>query len=638
MRDYLLKRFDDLNVTTPNVEDHAYILERANQLLEGIYVFDKTWDMEPCKIPYQASDIEWNEIHNDDEEWVFVRSRMDFLSHLIQAYQVTQDRVYLLRAKELMLAWIDAHPTIEYSLSTRTLDTGIRVSAWMDALTYLIGYDAINNEELELVESSIKAQIIYMKESYLPKYQMSNWGSIQVCIMLRVIPMLSDDSLKEIEEWANKELLKQLEIQIYDDGIFWEQSTMYQVEVMMYLMKYFAEEKRVGRRSAAIVETQLRKMLDTLSYLTTPLHVIESFGDSDRIDTRSMFTSASIVLDTTDYLSYSFEKLDSDTMYEYGYQPFTNKESGLHKEFYFDGDQSGLYVVNEENSYLLFTNGSLGSGHGHCDNLHYSYFFQGKGILIDGGRFTYRDDHPARVALKSMKAHQSIIVDNTPHSVPKDSWSNERFCIPLANVSYHEEDIHFIQGGLHSTEGLLHRRSLVQASSDILVVFDDLTMQGEHNYTHYLNFDPEVTLEYNSNDDITIRNGDIQLKMYTSSDISEIVEDECSLCYNELENRFTMKQTDTFIDSKCITTMFVKEGIHVEKIDCIQNGSKIADEKLAVAYKIHINEEESYTIAHVSHEIYSGGKVLEVDGTVFHAKDILIHRKGEFKKSYRLRV
>lgn len=111
--------------------DTASIVSRADDVMRGVFYFTKPWDMERCATPFELPanpyEIDWCVVNNDDEEWCFMLNRMDYLEDLAAAFLVTGDVEYARHALDLVLAWVAAHPAIEPRLSTRTLDTGIRL-------------------------------------------------------------------------------------------------------------------------------------------------------------------------------------------------------------------------------------------------------------------------------------------------------------------------------------------------------------------------------------------------------------------------------------------------------------------------------------------------------------------------------
>ena len=95
--------------------------------------------MERCLTPHTMETMDWNQVFNDDEDWTFMLNRMDYWSALAKAALISQDTRYLDQAKDFLLDWIEQHPRIEPSLSTRTLDTGIRVVNMLECAMLLEG-------------------------------------------------------------------------------------------------------------------------------------------------------------------------------------------------------------------------------------------------------------------------------------------------------------------------------------------------------------------------------------------------------------------------------------------------------------------------------------------------------------------
>ena len=108
-------------------------------------------------------------------------NRMDYWSALAKAALISQDTRYLDQAKDFLLNWIEQHPRIEPSLSTRTLDTGIRVVNMLECAMLLEASEKLSDEELTLILTSVENQLAYLKANSIEKYTLSNWGSIQTC-------------------------------------------------------------------------------------------------------------------------------------------------------------------------------------------------------------------------------------------------------------------------------------------------------------------------------------------------------------------------------------------------------------------------------------------------------------------------
>ena len=230
--------------------DTTSIVNRAGDVMRGVFYFTKPWDMERCATPFELPanpyEIDWCVVNNDDEEWCFMLNRMDYLEDLAAAFLATGNVEYARHALDLVLAWVAAHPAIEPRLSTRTLDTGIRLRSWARVLPVLEFAGVLGLDSMARILRSAGDQIDYLGERYLPKYETSNWGSIQTCAIVETVLMLAGAGNDEgCYAWALERLASQLPAQVYPDGVDWELSPMYHIEVMLYVLGY-------PRRSGAL--------------------------------------------------------------------------------------------------------------------------------------------------------------------------------------------------------------------------------------------------------------------------------------------------------------------------------------------------------------------------------------------------
>lgn len=602
--------------------DIELVNKKANELYDNTFTFDKPWDMERCIIPYQLDVIDWNVQKNDDEEWCFMLNRMDYINYLI----LSKDCKYHLKAKELIIDWILKHPEIKVEPSTRTLDTGIRMMNIFEALIYLYADNLINDEELVLIATSLINQAQYLKEHYLKKYITSNWGSIQTCALVSVLPYISEDS--EVYRWAKNELDVQMACQVYDDGMHWEQSTMYHIEVLNYGMKALFYNEDINNDT----KEQIYKLALSLFYQATPSKEIETFGDSDRSNIQDVFTRASIIFDNPIFKFMGFEVMDLESLYTLGANN-ANKYKSMEvikpKRLVYDGFDSGMYVsrssFEKDANFMMFTNGSLGSGHGHSDNLHVSIYFKGKPISIDAGRLTYREDHPLRVELKSMKAHNGIIIDNHESSKPSDSWGYSDFSIPLKNYVYHKDDIHYYEGTLIGHDPLqVWTRKVLFIDKGIWLIVDEVKEDGNHNMVTRFHLDPRKDVL----DDI---------KIISNQDL-KITDEICSLRYNEELHHQVYNYSIDFKDNVNTNTVFMDKQFEVLDLDVFQDGDKKMSEDIVTGKKFIISEDEYYAVAIFHKEIFKGKKILFLDDEPFHAKVFVIHKEKDKVKRYLVRA
>lgn len=625
-------------------EDAGLIRRQAERLKQNIFLFDKPWDMERCLIPYRVAPLDFNAQRNGDEEWCFMLNRMDYLSYLMLS-GVMGDEAGYVAGLNLIEAWAGSHPVIEQGPSARTLDTGIRIMNIMEALPFLLEAGQLEDECLCRILKSLRAQIDYLKKEYLPKYTLSNWGSIQTCAILSVLPLLSGDYEKDpIFVWAQKELETQFSIQIYEDGMQWEQSAMYHIEVLNYGMKAVYYQRFYGFAPLETAERRCAAMMEALLYQMTPDRQIEAFGDSDRVGISDIFVRGSVLFKHKLFRWAAGEQFDLESLYSLGAAGRHQFDALLKQEperLNYDGRDSGMYCMRTgweaKAGFTMFTHGSLGSGHGHSDNLHLSVYYGGEPFLIDSGRFTYREDHPVREALKRMTAHNCVLIDEKEYCLPKGSWGYEAFGLPLKAYVRHEGPFHYLEGTMIGSDPLqVWTRKLVVLPVGIWVIADEVRQDGAHRMKQYFHLDPAKRGK-RKGDGWLIRGKEAALCLRGEGRPGEDIK-PCSLRYNELLDHQVLTLEKDFTDRGTAVVCLTPEGIKAEKAAVLQNLDTPAAEDLAQARTFRISETESYTVVLFHRELYQGKKICSCAGMPFHAKAAVIHEKNGEKNLWRLKV
>ena len=615
------------------------IIAHADELIHQTFTFNKTWDMERCLTPYTLPVIDWNDHQNDDPEWCFMLNRMDYLDHLLLASLLTGDIAYADKAKEYILNWIAAHPTIVSEPSTRTLDTGIRVMNWMEALPYLSMLHVLTEDELTRITDSMLAQMQYLKENYLPKYKTSNWGSIQTCAIVSVLPFLRADFLSDpLYQWALDEMTLQFSIQVYPDGMHWEQSTMYHIEVLNYGMKAVHYMGLHLQPCPSVVKEQVYALAKALAGQLMPSGEIETFGDSDRVCARDVLSRAALLFDDPTFRFVGLDELDPESLYVLGVpaaQRYATLPASAPQSLHYDGEDSGMYTLrsswDKDASFTMFTNGSLGSGHGHSDNLHLSACYQGDPVLIDSGRFTYREDHPLRVQLKGMAAHNGVMIDDKAYCVPSDSWGYADFGLPLKNYVRHAGNLHYFEGAMLGHDPLqVWVRKVIVIDPAIWMIVDEVKCDGAHEAHSRLHFDPAVTVSP-AGECHRVTTPHAALTLTCPGTVSYTSE-PCSLRYNEQQPHTVVHSKTAFTDSATLITTLCGDGITVQNAPVFQNLTEPTAPDFAQARKFILSPTESYTVAVYSKEIYRGKKVLSCEDMPYHAKCVVIHEKDGHKQ------
>lgn len=625
----------DTKMIKENIENSDEILNTADLLLDNNFIFTRTWDMEPSHHPYKNDPIDWLENPNNDDEWTFMLNRFNYIEYLIMATIITDDVKYMEHAKFLIMNWIEQHPEIIFDNSTRTLDTGMRINAWIDATVYFYKYDLVSDEEFIAVENSIIAQIHYMKENYIPKYTLSNWGSIQTASIIKILPLLSDfEEKSKIYYWAIEEFEKQMKLQVYDDGLHWEQSTMYHAEVLHYSLKIVEDNNYIMPNE---IKEILYKMAEALLYQMTPTRSFEAFGDSDISNLISLLNLCAIKFNEDKFKVENDPITNMDNLYELTSEQinfYNNLSSNLPKQYNFDGYDSGMFTTRSDwtknSNFTLFTNGTMGSGHAHADNNHVSIYYNGKPIVVDSGRYTYREDAEERLYLKTSQAHSGIVIDGIAASIPNGSWTFETYLKPLGNRVKHKESFHYYEGTTLSTltpHFYTHTRKVFVYDQGIWFVVDDVRSQGNHSMQTYFNIEPNVHME-SKNNELILNN----LKFISLDEKMKINKSIYSPKYNQLSENKQIELNSTFTDKSITKKLFIDKNYEYKKVEILRDKKEPISDDLGVAIKVSLTSEHSITFIVINDELYDGRKNLYCEGIAFHAKALAIEERNENKQ------
>ena len=161
-------------------EEAEKILAQADRLMAHTFSFEDRWDMEPCSEPFTLKEMIWDRSPNGDPEWIFMLNRHEYMNKLLIAGWLTGDKAYVEKLKWFLFHWIQANPILpEGTVTTRTIDTGIRCMSWQYLLLHLLGEGLIEEKEAGEILESMKEQFASLRKRYIGKYTLSNWGVLQ---------------------------------------------------------------------------------------------------------------------------------------------------------------------------------------------------------------------------------------------------------------------------------------------------------------------------------------------------------------------------------------------------------------------------------------------------------------------------
>lgn len=647
-------------------EEAEKILAQADRLMAHTFSFEDRWDMEPCSEPFTLKEMIWDRSPNGDPEWIFMLNRHEYMNKLLIAGWLTGDKAYVEKLKWFLFHWIQANPILpEGTVTTRTIDTGIRCMSWQYLLLHLLGEGLMEEREAAGILESMKEQFASLRKRYIGKYTLSNWGVLQTASIcngyLWFHEYLPSDGT---EDWAWQELERQIGLQVLDDGAHWEQSMMYHMEVLLACMKLLASCRawvRIENRTEFWRDTDwLEKAVDRMSryvlFASGPDHLQIAQCDSDVTDVRDVMVKAAVLTGDGRYRYAGYDTADLDSAWMFGSAGVTGYSAMAGRKpeslSLAAADAGHIFFRSswEEDSHFTYMKcGPLGSGHGHADLTHISLHYRGCPILVDSGRYSYVEEEPLRPFLKSAQAHNVCVIDGESHGRPRGSWGYDSFGQSFKNYYREQGPVHYgemaYHGCLMSGAHYLVIRKVMAVDQGIWMIVNDIRCDGGHEVKEYYHLDSAVqgtpigTGTDGAGECWRLCSGGDDAMTVLGSRPFEAVPCVISKQYNQKEKSTCLVRKTGFTDRITDWTCLFGEGTEAEKTQVFQYGSSRPEtEEQVTAMSFCLSPDESWDFLVWNQETWQGGKIHDCRGVPVYAKAAAIHTIKGNTTLYRLRI
>lgn len=524
------------------VED-LYSVETLDLILENKFRFDRKYDMEHCPKIVENEPINWELVPFGDPEWGFVFNRMDYCTDLCLHFEKTGEKKYLLKAKELIFDFISKNDGAN-NVNLRTLDTGIRLIVWDKCLEFLEANNLINGDELDTIYTAIKWQMEYMVTDFQTFQGLNNWGMMQSIGFLTCLKRV--DEAQEYIDFYEAMYDNHLNIEFFEDGMQWEQSSVYIVEVVERLLqlnnnkyknlKYYDCLKRASYALLAITDVDGKSMLN---------------GDGDLIDFIGVLQCLAYVNKDIKLVKH-IRKFDirEELVLKYGQDAvdFIKRCDEQINSFEYDLNDAEYYMTKTDNSYLSIQNGIIGYGHGHYDNLHVNLTLGGKKVLVDSGRYSYVNSDPLRAEFKGYRAHNGPYI-KSPDLKYIHSWENDGFFETFPVKKVKKNDIVHYETSYMPTKDVICTRKVTRIDSNLVVISDYANDNFNLKYKFFNKYDsmlkenelvtPDFKVIVKNTKDIKLTDEKISCKYNTLKDVSGL-----EISQKEYEKVFTIFSSD----------------------------------------------------------------------------------------------
>lgn len=593
---------------------HKDYLENADRIIKNEFVFQHVYNMEPTPELYKLTS--WHKSPNDDPEWLFVLKRQEYLQDLNYAYLATQEEKYLLKSKELIFSWIENnYSSEEYRYSSwRTIDTGIRLLNWATSYSLLMKYSLLSESEQNFLKEVVNNQAQYLKDNYIEKYDLSNWG-ILITTGVLVFDAVNQSIInQELVDWSLKKFQLELTVQVDNEGMHWEQSPLYFVEVFRSSLCVYAayQDNKISIPDA--IEKKLKLMVKALIFQVLPNGNLLQQGDTDSVPVGDLISTANLILNGID----DGEKKDFLPLELYTPSSITKQMTLDDNNYYFDAQISGNYFINDKqnSNYLHVFNGNLGSGHGHASDGHVDLSIEGENILVDPGRFTYVNSK-ARRNLKSARSHNVILLDDKYPIKVKDSWKFSGVSTPLSSQTVHSDnyDAYKIVYSNPENDFYIERYVVWIKNKETVVIIDVANSPGVHTLQNNWIIGSDISIN-NKNDEYQLISEKGKTFKFFTEKKNEITisNQDYSPRYNEKKIVQKIEGKRNFEDIDISYSVFGKKDIVVVNNPVVRQADSSENVKPEFCKAIELQYEKDSLIISLQHlNTYIGNKLYYVN-------------------------
>ncbi len=552
------------------------VLERGEQEYRGYILLPGT-ENRPC---FVGDPPLWKENPVGDEEYVWGLNRHSQWKDYILCYCATGERKYLERIRLELTDWMSECPcpeltedpseakeifsNTERATPWRSLETGIRMfDAWNYAVPTLIQEGVMSWEEFIAVAECIRlhGEVLFRiapllwPEADHNHYVMENLGLLHAAAMLKEIP--------DAPEWAShacRELARCVQKQLTADGGQVEGSPSYHFNCMEYFCRWLLVAEELQIPVPGECRELIRKGMTYALCATRPTGAAVPWGDSDPREeavipailafkafgeSGGLAVLAGLLgeekirsvseLHPLEVGSIDWSKV---SLYE---QTFSLSTVCWQKEL----DQVMMRTDWGREALSVFFGCHIPcyNGHSHMDPASFDFCAYGKALVIDPGRFTYREGADRRL-FKSAAMHNTLILgEREPYDyVSRWLFRNEKNgCI--CNVT--EEDGFLAAWAIHTSYfPTIHSRLLILMREGFLVVWDRLEHYRGQKVDIWFHLD---SLHVKQEGDMVYTDEEVSLAIRTAGHL------KCELCEGRLSERIDS-------DRPSVRVRFTDEG------------------------------------------------------------------------------
>lgn len=427
---------------------------------------------------------------------------------LAQAFWLTDDRRFLDEIERQWRGWLDQNPPEIGVNWANAMEAAIRSVSWWWVLALTAG--RLDAQVLTRACGSLQTHFDYI----LTHLEFAGEGGHSNHLLADYVGLsfggllfANHPSSAAWRETGLRGLWRELPLQVYPDGVDYEQSSEYHRFIAEFFLYSALLARRAGHEPGPEAWDRIERMLDVCMHVTRPDGLANAIGDGDEgrlfwlterapLDFRGLLGVGAVVFGRGDLRGVAgADAADprDDVAWVLGlrgvevFDRLAAQVPASTTAAFADG---GVYVARSGWSatatHVVIDAGHLGMGpagkgsHGHADTLSLCVSLRGQPVLIDPGTGIYSGDAEWRDAFRGGRMHNTVTVDGQgvcafEHGLFR--WST--LCTP--RVERWEASAGWVRfSGSHDgferiAPGLRHRRSVWMCRTrDAVVVHDRL--------------------------------------------------------------------------------------------------------------------------------------------------------------------
>jgi len=489
---------------------------------------DISWNLDPITGKHWPDDFSYNIVFRgpgrlSDIKLPWELAKMQYLFLLGKVFNYTKDEKYATEIVNQIDSWITSNPPLRGIHWISALEVGMRVIAFV--MVYPFIRRTMGSDFMLRYLASIYRQTEFI-ESNLSASKEANTHLIGESFALLLAGMFLN--CPESRRWYEKGLsilLKQILLQVHEDGVHKEQSPAYHRFFLDYYYMFIILQRRNGLKYPKYVDDVVQKMTEFLLLSRMPNGDLPNFGDSD--DARGIWVRAgcekdysallglgAVLFDRSDFRYAARDAIDEVLWLagEDAFKKFQSMASSHPQKSFMAYPDSGYYIMRNgfagDSDYFIFDCGPIGwgsGGHGHADALSFQLQSHGFPFFVDPGTYSYNIDYEWRDYFRSTRAHNTITVDGLDQSEMGDRMSWKTVANSKSLIANNANQFCFL-GGKHDGYARLKdpvetHRYVFYDKRGFFIVCDYFFCNGEHQYDHYLYLDdhcfPSILAEMN---------------------------------------------------------------------------------------------------------------------------------------------